>query len=159
MYNVVCKIDKYTHYRAQFGGGIRKMSIPMNKQRFAMLAIMLILMSTMLGTVSLAKGSGIFSDFNVTIDKSGNASITGENDSAGAWSKLIEKYKGFIVGVSAVGAVTMVVLFIIQFMKLGSAAGNPQQRSQALTGVLWTGLAAAGLGAVSLIVGIFYNAI
>ena len=53
----------------------------------------------------------------------------------------------------------MVVFFIINFMKLGSSAGNPQARSQALTGVLWTGLAAAGLGAVSIIAGFFYNAL
>jgi hypothetical protein len=53
----------------------------------------------------------------------------------------------------------MIVLFIVQFMKLGASAGNPQARSQALTGVLWTGIAAALLGSVTIIVGFFYNAI
>ena len=75
------------------------------------------------------------------------------------WNNLFGKYRTVVVGVSGVGAITMIVFFILNFMKLGSSAGNPQARSQALTGVLWTGLAAAGLGAVSIIAGFFYNAL
>lgn len=79
--------------------------------------------------------------------------------SASAWEDFIGKYRNFITGIAGIGAVTMVVLFIIQFIKLGASAGNPQARSQALVGVLWTGIAAAGLGAVTIIVGFFYNAV
>lgn len=78
---------------------------------------------------------------------------------ANTWNHIFAKYKNVIVGVSGIGAITMMALFIIQFMKLGASAGNPQARSQALTGVLWTGIAAALLGAVSIIAGFFYNAI
>lgn len=78
---------------------------------------------------------------------------------ANTWNQIFAKYKNVIVGVSGIGAITMMALFIIQFMKLGASAGNPQARSQALTGVLWTGIAAALLGAVSIIAGFFYNAI
>lgn len=99
----------------------------------------------------------------VSIDANGNLKIGGDGfasgGSAGAWIAFINKYKAFITGIAGIGAVTMVVLFIIQFMKLGASAGNPQARSQALVGVLWTGIAAAGLGAVTLIVGFFYNAV
>lgn len=107
----------------------------------------------------------IFSDFDVkfgeTEGENGSPSlnITGQANANAAWKTLIDKYKGFITGIAAVGAVTMVVLFIMQFLKLGASAGNPSARSQALTGVLWTGIAAAGLGAVALITGIFYKAI
>jgi hypothetical protein len=79
--------------------------------------------------------------------------------SISAWNDLIKKYRKFIVGVSGIGAVSMIGFFIVQFMKLGASAGNPQARSQALVGVLWTGIAAAGLGAITTIVGFFYNAI
>jgi hypothetical protein len=79
--------------------------------------------------------------------------------SISAWNDLIKKYRKFIVGVSGIGAVSMIGFFIVQFMKLGASAGNPQARSQALVGVLWTGIAAAGLGAITIIVGFFYNAI
>lgn len=78
--------------------------------------------------------------------------------SGAAWAKLIDKYKGFITGVAGIAAVTMVVLFIVNLLKLGSASGNPQAKSQALSGLLWTGIATAGLGIVTVIVGIFYYA-
>jgi len=100
----------------------------------------------------------------VKIDPStGKLSVSGggftNGGSAKAWEDFIGKYRNFITGIAGIGAVTMVVLFIIQFLKLGASAGNPQARSQALVGVLWTGIAAAGLGAVTLIVGFFYNAV
>lgn len=97
------------------------------------------------GTISLAGGG--FTD---------TKSADGKTN---AWVTLLTKYRGFIAGIAGVGAVTMIVLFIVQFMKLGASAGNPQARSQALVGVLWTGIAAAGLGAVTLIVGFFFNSI
>lgn len=104
------------------------------------------------------------SQIGVTIDDNGSLSVniggfTSTGGSKKAWNDFILKYKGFITGVAGVGAVTMVVLFIFQFMKLGASAGNPSARSQALAGVLWTGIAAAGLGAVAIIVGFFYNAV
>lgn len=93
----------------------------------------------------------------------GKLSVSGggftDGGSAKAWEEFIAKYRNFITGVAGIGAVTMIVLFIIQFMKLGASAGNPQARSQALVGVLWTGIAAAGLGAVTIIVGFFYNSV
>lgn len=86
--------------------------------------------------------------------------ITGGNDgTTSSWNQLFSRFKGVIVGITGVGTLVMIVLFIVQFMKLGASAGNPQARSQALTGVLWTGIAAALLGSVTIIVGFFYNAI
>lgn len=75
----------------------------------------------------------------------------------GAWQRVLSQYRGVISGLSGVAAITMIVFFIINFMKLGAAAGNPTQRSQALMGIIWTGLAAAGCGGVSIFVGFFYN--
>lgn len=100
---------------------------------------------------------------NVNFDSKGNMTVSGDGftQSGGksAWESLIEKYRGFIIGISGIAAITMVVIFIFQFLKLGASAGNPQARSQALVGVLWSGIAAAGLGAVTLIVGLFYRSI
>lgn len=73
------------------------------------------------------------------------------------WTKLFTEYRGIIVGLSGVAAITMIVFFIINFMKLGAASGNPQARTQAIMGLIWTGLAAAGCGGVSIFVGFFYN--
>lgn len=101
---------------------------------------------------------------SVNVDVSGGKlSVSGggftNGASAQAWKDFITKYRNFIVGIAGIGAVTMIVLFIVQFLKLGASAGNPQARSQALVGVLWTGIAAAGLGAVTIIVGFFYNSV
>ena len=78
-------------------------------------------------------------------------------DQASAWTNIFLKYKGIIMGISGVATLTMIVLFILNFMKLGQAAGNPQARSSALTGLLWTGIAAAGAGGVTVFVGVFSN--
>jgi hypothetical protein len=101
-------------------------------------------------------------DFQV--DGNGKLTVTSDStfskgSSKDAWNDVILKYKKFIVGISGIGAVSMIGFFIVQFMKLGASAGNPSARSQALVGVLWTGIAAAGLGAITIIVGFFYNAI
>ena len=100
------------------------------------------------------------SDVGVQMGTNGKLEIDGiSSDDTSAWNSLFGRIKGIIVGLTGVGTLAMIVLFIIQFMKLGSSAGNPQARSQALTGVLWTGVAAALLGSVTIIVGFFYNAI
>jgi len=111
-------------------------------------------------TPIVAHASGV-GDVNVKVTSAGMTISGGGFTSTGAdaWNNFIGKYKKFIIGISGIGAVTMIVLFIIQFLKLGASAGNPQARSQALVGVLWTGIAAAGLGAVTVIVGFFYGAV
>ena len=99
-------------------------------------------------------------DVAAKIDEGGNLTINGITNAAEdetVWNQVFEKYRGVITGLSGIGAITMIVFFIINFMKLGATSGNPQARTQALVGVLWTGLAAAGLGAVTIITGFFYN--
>lgn len=84
--------------------------------------------------------------------------VTDQKDGGvGAWQRVLAQYRGVISGLAGVAAITMIVFFIINFMKLGAAAGNPQARSQALMGIIWTGLAAAGCGGVAIFVGFFYN--
>ena len=99
-------------------------------------------------------------EVGVQMGEDGKLVIDGiSSDDQSSWNQLFSRFKGIIVALTGVGTLVMIVLFIIQFMKLGSSAGNPQARSQALTGVLWTGVAAALLGSVTIIVGFFYNAI
>lgn len=100
----------------------------------------------------------------VTLDSKGKVTADGalKKDAkgmSGAWNSFIDKYRFWIAGFSGIAAVTMILFFIINFMKLGASAGNPQGRSNAIAGLVWTGLAAAGLGGVSIIVAFFYNAL
>lgn len=100
----------------------------------------------------------------VTLSKDGKVTAGGalakeQGGMADAWNKFIDKYRFWISGFSGIAAVTMILFFIINFMKLGASAGNPQARSNAIQGLIWTGLAAAGLGGVAIVVAFFYNAL
>lgn len=108
-----------------------------------------------------AKGDEI-ANSNVTVDKNGKITYSGDlatGADGSSWTKLIAKYRFFIAGISGVGAVSMILFFIMNFLKLGATASNPQERSRAIMGLVFSGLAAAGLGAVTFIVGIFFNAL
>lgn len=132
-----------------------------------LIALTVMMMMAFSSPIEAFAGSANPNDVDVQLDAGDDGKmkleVTGggftNGGSADAWESFIGKYRNFITGIAGIGAVTMVVLFIVQFMKLGASAGNPQARSQALVGVLWTGIAAAGLGAVTLIVGFFYNAV
>lgn len=136
------------------------------KRMGALFACLMIVMSCMVPAAFADETNTITSDINkvgaTMSDESGKMELKLEGISEGAnqvsvWEKLFTEYRGVIVGISGIGAITMIVFFIINFMKLGASAGNPQARTQALIGIIWTGLAAAGLGGVTIFVGFFYN--
>ncbi len=130
-----------------------------------MLAIMVALLFLQFAPVTVVKADD---DFGVQYDFDGGQPLGGntltrgnaymDNEGKnGVWNKIFTEYKGVIIGITGIGTLTMVCLFIFNFMKLGQSASNPQQRQMALTGLLWTGLAAAGLGSVTLFVGFSTN--
>ena len=96
---------------------------------------------------------------NATVEIVNNKVVlnTGFADEDEAFSHIIEKYKTMISFFSAIAAITMVAIFIYMFTKLGTTAGNPQERQKCITGLIITGIAAALLGSVSLFVGLFYG--
>ena len=69
----------------------------------------------------------------------------------------INKYRGAITFVSGMGAIAMIMFFILNFIKLGGSQGNPQERRKAVTGLIVSGIATACLGSVGLVVGLFFN--
>ena len=134
------------------------------QKKVGMVLLMILLISAFNPLVIAYAGDSRdgFDDIEITVGENGQLDIVGDafsSDRGKAWNDLILRYKGFIAGISGIGTVTMILLFIFQFLKLGSSAGNPKARTEALVGVLWTGIAAAGLGAVTIIVGFFYRAI
>lgn len=129
-----------------------------HKISLAIVITMLIMLFASFG-MSIKANAVFDNNFDVTWG-SNTSNITGSANSMDeSFSKIIDKYKTVITFVSAIGAVTMVAIFIINFMKLGTTAGNPTERSKCITALIWSGLAAAGLGSVALIVGIFYGAL
>ena len=104
-------------------------------------------------------------NFQYQVDANGQASFganaTGEienmiDDNTFA-NKTFSTLQKVIFGIFGVCSLTMVVLFIINFVKLGTAAGNPQERAQATKNLLYLGIATALLGAVTLFIGFSTN--
>lgn len=124
------------------------------KRIFSML--LLIMMLFTLFTIP-THANGI-NNIDVTISGDELTVNAGTTDNAQkGWETILTQYRSVIVGVSGVCTLTFLLLFILNFTKLGQSAGNPQMRSQALLGLIWTGLACAGCGGVALFVGFFYN--
>lgn len=69
----------------------------------------------------------------------------------------LTQYRKVIVFISGIGTLSMILFFILNFINLGKSQGNPQERQKAVTGLIITGIATAGLGSVTLITSLFYN--
>ena len=109
---------------------------------------------------STSSGTSNPSDVDVQMGNNGKLDVEGlSSDRTSAWNSIFSRFKDVIVGFTGAGTLFMVVLFVIQITKLGASAGNPHARSQALTGVMWTGIATTLFGSVTVIIGFFYNAI
>lgn len=109
---------------------------------------------------STSSGTSNPSDVDVQMGGDGKLDVDGlSSDRTSAWNSIFSRFKDVIVGFTGAGTLFMVVLFVIQITKLGASAGNPHARSQALTGVMWTGIATTLFGSVTVIIGFFYNAI
>lgn len=100
-------------------------------------------------------------DFGVSYSSDGKLIYGGayrkDSDQSDVWNKIFVEYKGIIMGITGIGTMTMVVFFILNFIKLAKSADNPSEKSRALNGLLWTGIAAAGLGGVTIFVGVAQN--
>lgn len=101
------------------------------------------------------------STFKFSFDSNGMIKITGSSkeSSITAWQEFLSKYRNLVILLAAIAALTMVVLFIIGFIRLGASAGNPNARSEAIKGIIVTGIATALLGSVSLITYLSYSAL
>lgn len=127
-----------------------------NTRKLAILMFAMIMSLFIGSTVMEVESHAIFEGDDLKIENDGTVK-TNTKDTDSAFGKIIDKYKGVITFVSGIGAITMIGIFIFHFIKLGSTAANPSERSKCTTALIWSGSAAAGLGSVALIVGVFYG--
>lgn len=80
-----------------------------------------------------------------------------KKDTTKVWNDIYDQYKYVIALVTGLAALTMFAIFLLGFMRLGATAGNPQERSHAITTLIWSGIATVGLGGVSIFFAFFYN--
>ena len=130
-----------------------------NLKRVGAMLILALMMS--LSAISFTQiNSNAIGDVSVKVDGKGGLTVGGDlnqGNSANSWNNFLDKYKGFIVGVSGIGAITMIGVLIFNFIKLCTSSTNPGERTKVLQGLVWSAIAAAGLGAVAIIVGFFYG--
>jgi hypothetical protein len=99
---------------------------------------------------------------NPTIDENGNmGDIDGLKAESGKeksiYNTILKQIRIAVVFISGVGTLLMVAFFVLNFITLGKSQGNPQERQKAISGLIMTGLATAGLGSVFLVTTLFYN--
>lgn len=107
--------------------------------------------------------SGGAGSVEVRMDSDGNIILEGggvnfNDSSSNSWNQIFSRYRNIIVGLSGFATLTMLGAFIFLFTKLGATSGNDQARRQTITGIMFTGIATALLGSVTIIMGFFYNA-
>ena len=100
-------------------------------------------------------------ELDVTMDGDGKLKTSWDetSDSTSTWNTLFRKYKVVITGFTGIATLTFLILFIMQLVRLSAAANNPTERSKALQGILWIGIALALSGSATLICALAWNAL
>lgn len=110
-------------------------------------------------TVYLAEKPGS-NAIEVSIGRNGRVYVDGvPSDTKVAWKSVYSVLQTIITGLSGIGTLVLMILLIVNIMKFATSVGNPTQRSQAISSIIWLGIACAALSAVAIIFGFFYNAI
>lgn len=99
-------------------------------------------------TVNIATGK----NNKDTLDK-------GKDEKNKIFNKVLTEYRSFVIFLMGIGIFSMIMFFILNFLALANSKGNPQAREKAIHGLIVTGIATAGLGAVTTITTLFYNMI
>lgn len=90
--------------------------------------------------------------------KEAGAQVLADKDiNVESWMGILSQYKNMATIFFAFAATTMVLSFILQISKLGTAASNPAEKSRAQKGLLWTGISAGILGGLTLVMHIFID--
>lgn len=110
---------------------------------------------------STSKAAGNQFGLSASMDASGNI-VFGNSDSTitnqqGVWNKVLSVLQIAIQAIGGIGTSLMVLFFILNFIKLGQNSANANEVAKIKSAMLWNGIAAAGLGSVTLIFSLFFN--
>jgi len=89
----------------------------------------------------------------------GNIISLSEAPSASEFVDIFQGFKQIGTAVSGICTITSLISFVISLTRLGTSAGNDVVRSRALKGILFSGISLALFGGITVVVGIFWNAI
>lgn len=117
--------------------------------------VMIDIIQSGVATVLLGGLSLIMTVFYKTFSTFINNTIFLTTDFKTAFAMALIDYKFLICGIMGVIALSMFIVFIKDIISLASSGGNPQQRAQAMKGLLTTGIAVIGFGGTGVFVAIF----
>ncbi|MBQ3420512.1 MAG: hypothetical protein IJH34_02345 [Romboutsia sp.] len=123
-----------------------------------------LLMAFMVLSYAVSPAVEVYANNNIPAFSITNSGVSGEffddnTDKISVFDKILKEYRTVVMFLSAIGTISMIMFFIFNFISLGKSQGNPSERQKAITGLIITGLASAGLGSVTLITTLFYNMI
>lgn len=104
-----------------------------------------------------AKGddiSTIGSDVTVGMSDNGSLQITGANSDV---SDGFKAFLQFIRLLSGGGALVMLMIFVLNFIKLGAAGTNSKARADAISALIWSGIATACLSMSTVVFFFFFK--
>lgn len=106
-------------------------------------------------TILFAGLSLIVTIFFKTFENFLNNSVMLSSDFKSAFALFLIEYKYLIAGACGVMTLTLIVFLIKDIVVLAGSGGNPQARSSAIKGIMFTILGIIGSGSVGLLIGIF----
>ena len=98
---------------------------------------------------------------DIKLDANGELTVDTlkSTDGENVYTKSLSEFRKAVIFISGIGTVCMILFFILNFINLGKSQGNPQERQKAISGLIISGIASAGLGSVTMIVALFFNAL
>lgn len=119
---------------------------------FSVLMLAVLMMGGFSGNVYADGGK-----LSIKLDDNGGVNFEGVTKETNVWNALGNKLQDVIAGVTGVATITMVLFMMMNLVKVAAAGTNGKARADAWQGAFWTGIAALGLGSVTLWIALFYN--
>lgn len=131
----------------------------MNKIKKIIASLLVVFMIVGTAEPLLASATNYNKIPEITLDDDGEISggLNSDESKGKALNKILFEYRTVVTFLSGIGMISMIMFFIFNLMHLGNSKGNPQERQKAITGLIVSGIATAGLGSVTLITTLFYN--
>ena len=95
----------------------------------------------------------------IRVQAAGTMKSLGEAPDASELSGFFSGFKTIGTAISGICAITALIYFVINLTKFSTSAGNDMQRARALKGLLFSGVSLALFGGITVIAGVFWNAI
>ena len=111
----------------------------------------------------VAEATTTDTNFGLSVSMDANGNLTfgnmedGVTNQAQVWNKVLGVLRTVIQAIGAIGTSLMILFFVLNFIKLGQNSSNASEVAKIKTAMLWNGIAAAGLGSVTLIFTLFFN--